>query len=205
MPTTSCKEPTKESQDTKPSVVKWGYEGPFLIYLVLPPVTKARTLVGQGAHDCGQGAYGGGKGMHVCEGARMGVGKARTPAGVGANASMGGGGAHGCWRVRTHAGRVYMPARRGSCTSAGGTQPCREGSHAYGGRVRTPARGGMHVLGGARTFSGGRARMWGRRTLGYKGSAQRWKGAHEGGEGAHASTEACSGCLGHTKGEGFYI
>jgi hypothetical protein len=43
MPTASCKEPTKESQDTKPRAMEWGYEGSLpLIYLVLPPGMKAQ-------------------------------------------------------------------------------------------------------------------------------------------------------------------
>jgi hypothetical protein len=44
MPTTSCKKPAKEFQDTKPRVMKWGYEGHLLlIYLVLPPTKRAQT------------------------------------------------------------------------------------------------------------------------------------------------------------------
>ena len=44
MPTASSKEPTKESQDTKPRMMKWGYERPLLlIYLTLPPAIKAQT------------------------------------------------------------------------------------------------------------------------------------------------------------------
>jgi hypothetical protein len=73
MPTTSCKEPTKESQDTKPSVVKWECEGPLLIYLVLPLPTKARALVGVGcarlragrARLRGGAHGGGGQGCHT--------------------------------------------------------------------------------------------------------------------------------------------
>jgi hypothetical protein len=103
MPTTSCKEPTKESQDTKPSVVKWGCEGPLLIYLLLPPAMRARALGGQGAHNCGHGA-------HVCEGARTSAGGAHA-SGVGRARQRGGGRAR--LRVRAH-----TPAMRG-------------GAHAY--------------------------------------------------------------------------
>jgi hypothetical protein len=87
MPTTSCKEPTKESQDTKPSMVKWGCEGPLLIYLVLPPAMRARALGGQGAHNCGHGA-------HVCGGRTRQRGRARTPAMRGGVHAYEEGGAH---------------------------------------------------------------------------------------------------------------
>jgi hypothetical protein len=66
IPATSYKEPTKESQDTKPRVVKSGYDGHIpLIYLVL--LTEKRThaesleacaSVYHGAHRCALGAHG---------------------------------------------------------------------------------------------------------------------------------------------------
>jgi hypothetical protein len=49
-----------------------------------------------------------------------------------------------------------------------------EGTHACGGRVRTAA--------------GGHARLWGGRTLGWRGSARRWRGVHGGG-GARTGVE----------------
>jgi hypothetical protein len=84
-------------------VVKWGYEGPLLIYLVLPPTTKARTLVGLGCARLRAGHAQGRKGVNVYEGVQTGVGKAHTAAGVGCKHLYGGGactptrgGAHGC-------------------------------------------------------------------------------------------------------------
>jgi hypothetical protein len=110
MPTTSCKEPTKESQDTKPSVVKWGCEGPLLICLVLPPAMKARALVGAGCAQlrAGQarlrgGAHGSGEGTSACRD------RTRTSAG---GAHPCGEGTHGCLGART-------PVRRVAHTSAG--------------------------------------------------------------------------------------
>jgi hypothetical protein len=180
MPTTSCKEPTKEFQDTKPSVVKCGDEGSLFIYLVLPPTTKANTLVGQGAHDCRQGTDGGRKGAHICEGAY-------TPVGVGCEHLCGGwrarllGGAHAC-------GKGAHACRDRARTSAGGAHPCGKGAPpARGGHARH--LGGAHASGGARTFLGGCARLWRGRTLGCRGSARRWRDTHGGGEGTHACGE----------------
>jgi hypothetical protein len=127
MPTTSCKEPTKESQDTKPSVVKWGCEGPILINLVLPPAMKARALVEAGCAQLRAGrahlrgaAYGGGKGTHTCEegGAHVCGGHARL---------LGGAHASGVGRARLRGRRCAhlrgrartLAMRGGACTSAG--------------------------------------------------------------------------------------
>jgi hypothetical protein len=135
MPTTSCKEPRKEFQDTKPSVVKWGCEGPLLIYLILPPAMKARVLVGArcarlraGRPRLRGGTHGGGEGAHACGG------RARTPPWGGRARLLEG--AHTCGKgAHSCGGRA--------CTSTGGTHPCGEGTHA--------CEGGAHVIGKART------------------------------------------------------
>jgi hypothetical protein len=44
--------------------VKWGCEGPLLIYLVLPPAMRARALGGQGTHVC-EGACTSAGGAHA--------------------------------------------------------------------------------------------------------------------------------------------
>jgi hypothetical protein len=131
MPTTSCKEPTKESQDTKPSVVKWGCEEPLLIYLVLPPPTKARALVEAGCARLRAGR------------ARL-RGRARTPARKG--------GAHVC------GGRACMPARwgvhvyKGCAPMWGGRASLRGARTSIWGRARM--RGGRRVrLRGGRAWS----------------------------------------------------
>jgi hypothetical protein len=68
---------------------------------------------------------GGGKGAYVCEGARTGVGRAHTPAGVGRE-RLRGGGAHGLREKGVHAceGGGHMPASRGAHTPTGGTHAC---------------------------------------------------------------------------------
>ena len=109
MPTTSYKEPTKESQDTKPSVVKWGCEGPLLIYLVLPPAMKARALVEARCARLRGSMHGGGEGMHAC-GSRVYTLARERCAHLQAmhihvgKACMHAGGTHGYWRVHTLAG-----------------------------------------------------------------------------------------------------
>ena len=82
----SCKEPTKESQVTKPSVVKWDCEGPLLIYLLLPPAMRARALVGVGCAPLWAGrarlrgsAHGGGEGTHVYKEGGVYIGGERAP------------------------------------------------------------------------------------------------------------------------------
>jgi hypothetical protein len=109
MPTTSSKEPTKESQDTKPSVVSGDVRDPSLYILFCHHQRRCEHWWGQGAHDCWQGA-------HVYVGARTEVGRARTPArreactsaGVGRTRLRGGG------RARLRGGRTWSFLSSGS-------------------------------------------------------------------------------------------
>ena len=160
MPTISSKEPTKESQTTKPSVLKWGCEGPLLIYLVLPLATKVLALVGTERIRLRGGAHGGGEGTHAytnraCmltrRGPRMSA-RDTHPYEGGVHAYRGrarqleGAYASGIGRVRLLS-RADTPTRTRAHTSAGGAHPFREGAHDC--RV-----GHARVLGKVRTLVG---------------------------------------------------